>query len=77
MSLDSIKPGGDGMVSSVRVRLLHSTVRKRILKLAEAKPEYYDVDKYGIPVNDLDDWDVLDRTDLAWAAQARYLHETA
>jgi hypothetical protein len=54
MSLDSIKPGGDGMVSSVRVRLLHSTVRKRILKLAEAKPEYYDVEKYGIPVNDLD-----------------------
>lgn len=54
MSLDSIKPGGDGMVSSVRVRLLHAAVRRRILKLAETKPEYYSVEEHGIPVNDMD-----------------------
>lgn len=42
------------MASSVRVRLLHSMVRKRIMKLAESNPEYYDVEQYGIPINDLD-----------------------
>ncbi|KAE8154197.1 hypothetical protein BDV25DRAFT_126677 [Aspergillus avenaceus] len=53
-SLDSMKPGGEGHVSSVRVRLLHGSVRSRLLKLAKTKPEYYDVKKYGIPINDLD-----------------------
>ena len=53
-SLDSIMPGGDGFAASIRVRLLHAAVRRRILKLAEVKPEYYSVDKYGIPINDLD-----------------------
>lgn len=42
------------MASSVRVRLLHAAVRKRILKLAETRPEYYSVEKFGIPINDLD-----------------------
>lgn len=54
MSLDSIKPGGDGMTSSVRVRLLHAAVRRRILNLAETRPEYYSVEKHGVPVNDMD-----------------------
>ncbi|KAK2797703.1 hypothetical protein FQN51_008281 [Onygenales sp. PD_10] len=54
MSLKDIKPGGDGMAAAVRVRLLHSAVRKRILKLAETRPEYYSVEKFGVPVNDLD-----------------------
>lgn len=49
-----MKPGGDGHISCVRVRLLHSSVRKRILSLVDQNPEYYDVDKYGTPVNDLD-----------------------
>lgn len=49
-----MKPGGEGHVSSVRVRLLHSSVRRRILDLAEQKPEYYDKQKHGIPINDLD-----------------------
>ena len=38
----------------MRVRLLHASVRKRILKLVETRPQYYDVKKYGIPINDLD-----------------------
>jgi hypothetical protein len=52
--LDSLKPGGDGWISTVRVRLLHSAVRSRIMKMAEAKPEYYSIKEYGIPINDFD-----------------------
>ncbi|KAH9908138.1 hypothetical protein F4778DRAFT_720443 [Xylariomycetidae sp. FL2044] len=52
--LESIKPGGDGFVNSVRVRLLHTAVRRRIMQMAEQRPGYYDVRKYGVPVNDLD-----------------------
>lgn len=50
----AMKPGGEGHASSVRVRLLHSCVRLKILSLVEQKPDYYDVDRYGIPINDLD-----------------------
>ncbi|PWY92172.1 hypothetical protein BO70DRAFT_424917 [Aspergillus heteromorphus CBS 117.55] len=53
-SLDAMKPGGVGQISSIRVRLLHASVRARILSLVKLRPEYYDVDKYGIPINDLD-----------------------
>ncbi|KAJ5831788.1 hypothetical protein N7474_000099 [Penicillium riverlandense] len=53
-SAEGMKPGGEGMVSSVRVRLLHSSVRLKILSLVEEKPEYYDVQKHGTPVSDLD-----------------------
>ncbi|KAH8888359.1 hypothetical protein GQ53DRAFT_783842 [Thozetella sp. PMI_491] len=52
--LASIQPGGKGFASSVRVRLLHASVRRRILALAREKPTYYDVAKNGVPVNDLD-----------------------
>jgi hypothetical protein len=53
-SLDSIKPGGAGHASSIRVRLLHAAVRRRILKLSHERPEYFDVEKLGVPINDLD-----------------------
>lgn len=53
-SLDSIKPGGEGHASTIRVRLLHAAVRRRILKLAKERPDYYDIDKFGIPINELD-----------------------
>ena len=53
-SLDSIKPGGAGFASSLRVRLLHAAVRQRIMKLEQSRPGYYNVEKYGIPINDLD-----------------------
>lgn len=53
-SLQSIQPGGAGHASALRVRLLHAAVRRRILTLAESRPDYYDVSKYGIPINDLD-----------------------
>lgn len=53
-SLDAIKPGGEGHVTTVRVRLLHSSVRQRIMKLARSRPDYFDVAKFGVPVNKLD-----------------------
>ncbi|MCJ1402258.1 hypothetical protein MMC11_005478 [Xylographa trunciseda] len=53
-SLQSIQPGGAGFASSIRVRLLHAAVRQRIMKLARQRPEYYDIEKWGIPINDLD-----------------------
>ncbi|KAI2632053.1 hypothetical protein GGR54DRAFT_15421 [Hypoxylon sp. NC1633] len=52
--LESIKPGGDGFADSVRVRLLHAAVRRRIMRIAETTPEYYDMNALGVPVNDLD-----------------------
>ncbi|KAF1991398.1 hypothetical protein K402DRAFT_322482 [Aulographum hederae CBS 113979] len=53
-SLSSIQPGGAGFASSVRVRLLHAAVRMRIMKLAADRPDYYKVDDWGVPINDLD-----------------------
>ncbi|KAJ5089052.1 hypothetical protein N7532_007736 [Penicillium argentinense] len=53
-SAEGMKPGGEGHVSSVRVRLLHSCVRLKIMSLVEQKPDYYDIEKYGTPINDLD-----------------------
>jgi hypothetical protein len=53
-SLAAIQPGGDGHAATIRVRLLHSSVRQRILKLCERKPEYYDITQHGIPINTLD-----------------------
>jgi hypothetical protein len=53
-SLDGIKPGGTGFVTTVRVRFLHATVRSRILKLAKKRPTYFDTEKYGVPINDAD-----------------------
>lgn len=53
-SLESIKPGGAGFASSVRVRLLHASVRQRIMKLTKTRPNYYSVEKFGVPINDLD-----------------------
>ena len=54
-SVEDIKPGGEGHISTTRVRLLHASVRARVTKLAESKPDYLDVEKYGLPVNSLDD----------------------
>lgn len=53
-SLASLQPGGEGFASTIRVRLLHASVRRRILALTSSRPEYYSVDKNGIPINDLD-----------------------
>lgn len=52
--LSSMQPGGDGFVNSVRVRLLHAAVRRRIMQMAAQRPGYYDMAAYGVPVSDLD-----------------------
>lgn len=51
--LDAVKPGGKGYMSSVRVRLLHASVRRRIMRLAKETPDYYDTEAWGVPINDL------------------------
>ncbi|KAF9772659.1 hypothetical protein IL306_009615 [Fusarium sp. DS 682] len=51
--LDAIKPGGKGYVSSVRVRLLHASVRRRLMQLEHQTPGYFDMNKWGVPINDL------------------------
>lgn len=53
-SLESIQPGGQGHTTTIRVRLLHSAVRERILRLVETRDDYFDVATYGVPVNVLD-----------------------
>ena len=52
--LSSIQPHGEGHASSIRVRLLHSSVRQRIMKLVQSRPDYFNVEKHGVPVNTLD-----------------------
>lgn len=54
--------GGEGWQSAVRVRLLHTNVRRRVLKLAEKRrnddsntsENVYDVEKNGVPINQED-----------------------
>ncbi|KAF5543994.1 cyclohexanone monooxygenase [Fusarium napiforme] len=53
-SVDSLKFGGRGFASCMKVRFLHGTVRHRILQLAAKRPSYFSVEKLGIPINDLD-----------------------
>jgi len=55
-SVSSIQPGNDskGFASSIRVRLLHASVRRRILALTDIRRDYYSVTDNGVPINDLD-----------------------
>ncbi|GAB7352807.1 hypothetical protein MBLNU459_g3424t2 [Dothideomycetes sp. NU459] len=53
-SLESIQPGGEGFASTIRVRLLHAAVRNRIMTLTKTKPGYYNVEEWGVPINDID-----------------------
>ncbi|KXH62396.1 tat pathway signal sequence [Colletotrichum salicis] len=71
--LEDIKPGGEGFTSAVRVRLLHAAVRSRILKLNAQRPGYFDVDKYGVPINELDSMQSVCAfsTNLVWLALPR------
>lgn len=50
-SPESMRPGGKGHASTIRVRLLHASVRHRITQLATKKPSYFDIDDFGIPIN--------------------------
>lgn len=50
-SLESIQPGGKGHASTVRVRILHASVRRRITRLARERPKYFDTSQLGVPIN--------------------------
>jgi hypothetical protein len=52
--LDAIKPGGEGHTATIRVRLLHASVRHRMMKLAASKNGYFDLQKNGVPINSAD-----------------------
>ncbi|KAJ8123420.1 hypothetical protein ONZ43_g628 [Nemania bipapillata] len=71
--LKSIQPGGDGFVDSVRVRLLHAAVRRRLMQMASQQPEYYSMDKCGVPINDLDSIGTISTfsTTLIWMGLPR------
>ena len=53
-SLQALQPGGDAHISTVRVRLLHASVRARIKRLTTKDPSYFDIYKFGLPCNTLD-----------------------
>jgi hypothetical protein len=52
-SPETMHIGAYGWKQTVRVRILHSHVRQRILTVCKDKPDYYDVDELGVPINDL------------------------
>ncbi|KAH7067693.1 hypothetical protein BKA63DRAFT_423848 [Paraphoma chrysanthemicola] len=72
-SLDSVKPGGEGFASAVRVRLLHASVRNRILKLQSQRASYFDTGKFGVPINELDSMQSVCAfsTNLVWRTLPR------
>ncbi|GKZ26219.1 hypothetical protein AbraIFM66951_001157 [Aspergillus brasiliensis] len=51
-SVDAMKPGGVGNISSIRVRLLHAYLRTLIC--SPRRRGDHDIEKYGVPINDLD-----------------------
>ncbi|KAF9960685.1 hypothetical protein BGZ72_006255 [Mortierella alpina] len=54
-SLDYLQPGsGLAWKSIVQIRLLHSGVRTRLLKLSRAHPKYYSLKEHGVPINQED-----------------------
>lgn len=69
-SLEAVQPGGDGFASALRVRLLHASVRNRILKLKAQHPNYFDTQQFGIPINELDSMQSICAfsTNLVWLA---------
>lgn len=72
-SLEDVKPGGEGFASAIRVRLLHASVRNRILKLQSQRPSYFDTEKFGVPINELDSMQSICAfsTNLVWLALPR------
>jgi hypothetical protein len=53
-SLEDVMPGGEGHTATIRVRLLHASVRHRMMKLAQSKSGYFDLRKHGVPINTAD-----------------------
>lgn len=78
--LESVQPGGDGHVSAIRVRLLHAMVRNKILAMAKEREDYYNVEEFGTPINDIDSIGTISTfsAQLIWIAlpaQGIYMRE--
>ncbi|KFZ13387.1 hypothetical protein V502_06637 [Pseudogymnoascus sp. VKM F-4520 (FW-2644)] len=78
--LKSVQPGGDGHVSAIRVRLLHAMVRNKILAMAKEREDYYNVEEFGTPINDIDSIGTISTfsAQLIWIAlpaQGIYMRE--
>ena len=52
-SLKFICPGGEAWRITIRVPVLHTGVHQCIRELAERRPDYSDIQRYGIPENSL------------------------
>lgn len=50
-SLESVQPGGEGHRTIIRVRLLHSSVRERIMKIERTRGDYFDMESLGVPIS--------------------------
>ncbi|KAM0714612.1 hypothetical protein Q7P37_009908 [Cladosporium fusiforme] len=53
-SPEALQRGGKGFVSTVRVRLRHAEVRKRITEISASQPGYFDTSEHGVPINTYD-----------------------
>ena len=51
---ESTPEGGHGWRSTIRVRMLHTRVRRRILRQAERLADVYSVERDGVPINQED-----------------------
>ncbi|KAF9583087.1 hypothetical protein BGW38_010273, partial [Lunasporangiospora selenospora] len=88
-SLENLKPGkGDGWKAILQARFLHSHVRMRLQRLGKAHSKYYDIEKYGVAINQEDlmvvligiasfTWTIMEQklgTPMSEAEKDDYLH---
>lgn len=53
-SPEALQRGGKGFVSTVRVRLRHAAVRRRVADISASQPEFFDTSEHGVPINTYD-----------------------
>jgi len=53
-SPEALQRGGKGFVSTVRVRLRHAAVRRRIIETSATQPGFFDTSEHGVPINTYD-----------------------
>lgn len=53
-SPESLRADGPGFVSTIRVRLRHAAVRRRILDIPKSHPAFLDPSLHGVPINTYD-----------------------
>ncbi|KAF9564451.1 hypothetical protein EC968_004503 [Mortierella alpina] len=54
-SPENLRPGsGIAWKSMIQIRFLHAGVRARLVKISGAHPKYYNLEEYGVPINQED-----------------------